>query len=308
MPFFHCESDEERARRRAREAEQAASIEALERGGLPLQAQRRLQELARDQRRLFTSDLSVDEFVLATSAGFRPITQVMGSAFYHVGWILSRRPYATYYSGELEVLTEAYNNARQLALGRMRQEAQLVGASAVIGVEITFRAYDWAEDIIEYTAVGTAVHIVDAPPAPEPALTNLSGQDFWKLLHAGYWPVGLVAGNCVYYVAASWNTQQLGSFWGTGWWNQEIPEFTQGLSTARDIAQDNMVTEAFQLGAEGIVGVSIQQQGKEYEIELPNDQQRTDMIFTFMAMGTAIVPLAHPRPQPTVQAVLELDV
>ena len=44
MPFFRRASDEDRAARASADAEQAASLAALERGELPLRAQQRLGE------------------------------------------------------------------------------------------------------------------------------------------------------------------------------------------------------------------------------------------------------------------------
>ena len=65
----------------------AASLERVKRGGIPLRAEERLAEERGEHRRLFTSDLSVSEFLLARDAKCSPISQVMGSCIYHVGEI-----------------------------------------------------------------------------------------------------------------------------------------------------------------------------------------------------------------------------
>jgi hypothetical protein len=49
---------------------------------LPKDANTRLQEL---EHGLFTSDLSVNEFLLVKHAGFHPLGLVMGSFIYHIG-------------------------------------------------------------------------------------------------------------------------------------------------------------------------------------------------------------------------------
>ena len=49
---------------------------------LPKDAAHRLQEL---EHGLFTSDLSVNEFLLVKEAGFHPLGFVMGSSIYHIG-------------------------------------------------------------------------------------------------------------------------------------------------------------------------------------------------------------------------------
>ena len=63
----------------------------------------------------------------------------------------------------------------------------------------------WGTDLAEFLAIGTAVKQRDGEllraPNDRPFTSDLSGQDFWTLLSAGYRPVGLVMGNCVYHVA-----------------------------------------------------------------------------------------------------------
>ena len=54
--------------------------------GIPEDAMRRLAEMRPGQPgALFTSDLSVNEFLLVREAGFRPLGLVLGSSIYHVG-------------------------------------------------------------------------------------------------------------------------------------------------------------------------------------------------------------------------------
>src|SRR5438067_8833860 len=87
-------------------------------------------------------------------------------------------------------VTEALSHARALALGRLEQEAQRVGADAVVGVQLTQRKYEWAPGLLEFRALGTAVRSQRARARARPVLTNLSGQDLWKLGPAGSRPRG----------------------------------------------------------------------------------------------------------------------
>jgi uncharacterized protein YbjQ (UPF0145 family) len=212
VPFFRRGNDDDNAARAAAETEQAASLQALERGELPLRAQQRLAEIGKASSGFFTSDLSVDEFALAHSLGLRPIAQVMGSSIYHVGW--QQRP--GFYGGwqaisqELTVVSEAWNTARRRAFARLEQEATLVGADAVVGVHLTKGAHDWAAGAIEYIAVGTAVRIDGVERGGRPVLTDLSGQDTWKLWQSGYRPLGVVGASTVHYVVSGWSTQRVG--------------------------------------------------------------------------------------------------
>ena len=72
---------------------------------------------------------------------------------------------------------------------------------AVCGVRLRRRHREWATGLIEFVVVGTAVRSERFRFEDAPALSNLSGQDLNKLVRHGYWPVGLVAGTTVAYVA-----------------------------------------------------------------------------------------------------------
>ncbi len=303
MPLFHRRPAEDKEQQQRHEAADAASRAALEQGGLPLRAQERLQSLADDPNHLFSSDLSVSEFVLASKEGLRTVTQVMGSAFYRIGWL---GVYGGMVSGEMKPVSAAYNTARLLAISRLQQEAKLAKAHAVIGVHLKTGVYEWAQDLIEFTAVGTAVRVEGAKLPPEPAATNLSGQDFWKLYQAGYWPLGLVGGTSVWYQVASWRTQSVNWF-TSGWSNQELQDFTHGMITARHLASSHVNREAGGLGARGVVGVKIEQEAREHEVDTGNDTKRTDMIFTFSALGTAVAEIPGGESHFAVNAVKPLN-
>jgi uncharacterized protein YbjQ (UPF0145 family) len=280
------ESDEARQRREASER-------SLDAGGLPLNAIDRLNEQVRKQgtdRHFFTSNLSVNELALLGQSGFEPLGQVMGSSVYHVGfqWM----PGWSGASGELAVLTEAFFNARHLALGRLRQEAALLKATGVVGVRLEHKQYDWGMSLLEFAAVGTAIRERDVSPAAdaEPFLCDLSGQDFWTLRQAGFRPVGVAVGNCTYYQVPTWNTQsvmQSGIF--GGWSNQELPDYTQAVYNARSLAVGRMESEARAAGATVVLGADVSVEMTPHEVE-GNNQRRIDMLLHFTAISTAVAP------------------
>src|SRR5208282_3144747 len=76
---------------------------------------RRAQTAGANPAGVFTSDLSGSEYVLLGEAGFEPLGFVVGSSIYHVGLQVGRWNQNT----ELQVLTQAMYNARELAMARM---------------------------------------------------------------------------------------------------------------------------------------------------------------------------------------------
>ena len=259
--------------------------ERLAQGRLPLGAELRLTEL-RKNGTFFTSSLSVNEFALTVSEGVRPLGQVMGSTIYHVGWQYT----PMYSSTELVVLSHAQYHARLLALSRLQQEAKLLGAHGVIGVRLERKTYDWGENLLEFAARGTAVALPDVPVPEHPFVCALSGQEYYALRRGGFAPVGFAFGTCTYYHVSSYATQwaNQGGFFGGGMINQELTDYTQAVYTARHAAMSRLADEASRVAAEGVVGVTIEDNIRTHEVEV-NNQQRRDLIVEFTALGTAIV-------------------
>jgi len=259
--------------------------------GLPKDALRRLAEL-QGKDALFTSDLSVNEFLLVKEAGFHPRGLVVGSSIYHIGF--SAKGWST--SREVQTLTQAMYAARELAMSRMEEEAAVLGADGVVGVRLDVGFYEWGRGTAEFLALGTAVSAEDGSnwktPEGKPFTSDLSGQDFWTLLQAGHAPLGLVMGTCVYHVAHQGMFKAMGNIGQ----NKEMPNFTQALYEARELAMERMQDEAKKVGAEGIVGVQIQEKSHiwgSHTIE-------------FFAMGTAVRKLPD-REIATPRMVLSLD-
>ena len=203
------------------------------------------------ERGFFTSDLSVNEFLLVKQSGFEPLGLVLGSSIYHIGF----QQAMWNQSQELGVLTQAMYHARELAMTRMEEEADQLGADGIVGVRLDIGRYDWGADLAEFIAVGTAVKHrggeLHRAPNGRPFTSDLSGQDFSTLLRAGYRPVGLVMGNCVYHVARQGMMASLLRQMGR---NMEMPNYTQALYDARELAMGRMQAEADELQAGGIVG------------------------------------------------------
>jgi uncharacterized protein YbjQ (UPF0145 family) len=127
-------------------------------------------------------------------------------------------------------------------------------------------------------------------------VSDLSGEEFWMLRKAGYRPVGLAVGNCTYYQVPTWRTQNVtqGGFFGGGWMNQELTDYTQAVYAARALAMSRMEDEARSVSAEGVAGVTTEVETEPREVEISENQKRTDMLYHFTAIGTAIA--SHPLP------------
>src|SRR6202167_6412022 len=131
-----------------------------------------------DPAGVFTSDLSVSEYVLLGEAGSEPLGFVVGSSMYHIGIQIARWGQ----NQELGVLTQAMYNARELAMSRMQAEAEHLGADGVVGVQLRMQAYVWGQDVLEFLATGTAVKAINGSgahrsPDGRAFTSDLSAQD-----------------------------------------------------------------------------------------------------------------------------------
>jgi uncharacterized protein YbjQ (UPF0145 family) len=290
----------------AQEKREQDSLAALAAGGIPLDAQDRIRREVALGKDFFSSDLSAKEFLLARESNIDVIGQVMGSSFFNVR-------YRAFYgngqrwrqTGELVDLSQAQLKSRSLAMSRMRQEAQLMGASGVIGVKIKSNFHDWSSGMTEFTAVGTAVNIPGWQG--EPFTSALSAQEFWQLYKSGYVPHDVAMGVCAYYMYTDSNTQNLlYSFWGGNNRNNcEIPLYSKGFQTARAVAMNKLTADVISHKAEGIVGMDIEFDLEEIEYESGNRTYH-DMVAHFLAFGTTVShrpDVAPPKPRNTMMVI-----
>jgi uncharacterized protein YbjQ (UPF0145 family) len=241
-----------------------------------------------DPAGVFTSDLSVSEYVLLGEAGFEPLGFVVGSSIYHIGIQTSRWGQ----NQELTTLTQAMYNARELAMSRMESEAAHLGADGIVGVQLRMQAYVWGQEVLEFLATGTAVRATGSAgahrrPDGNPFTSDLSAQDFFRLLAAGAVPVSFVLGTCVYHIAHQGVMQSLRQMGQ----NQEMTTFTQGIYEARELSLTRMQAEAVESQANGIVGVNV----------LVYNHVWGEHATEFLATGTSIRRLAdeHRLPETT---------
>jgi uncharacterized protein YbjQ (UPF0145 family) len=270
------------------------SLARVQAGGIPLSAERRLQALGKDGA-LFTSGLSVNEFALLGAVGPRPLAQVMGGSVVRVGQALlppvppsttrvSSGWGVTGYSSqpqeptahqkaayqrttmvlEVEVLTNAWLDARRNALNRLSEEALQVGADVVVGVELRRGEHDLSKRTIDYLISGTAIRLPGSTQTNYPLLSDLPVQDYWRLHEAGYEPAGLVAATSVVFASASRGTRRQRR--RTMLRNQELVELSQAFHLARETVRQRLLSQARGCRADGTVGVELSHTIHEEEL------------------------------------------
>jgi uncharacterized protein YbjQ (UPF0145 family) len=300
----------------AQEREQAESLARIEAGGIPLAAERRLSELrgaeteAGKRAGSFTSDLSVSGFALCHQLGLEPLSQVMGSSIYQMGYQSSweARGYRGTALIELDTLSQALNEVRERALHRLGEEARQIGADAVVGVETRAGESELGggggQLALEHMVLGTAVRRKDARSdrssgIGQPVMTELSVADYALLLRAGIEPAGIVAWSSVFFASYAYSGMLGAGPRGMGSMQPyELSEFTQALYSARERTMGQINHQAATLGASGVVGVRIGHTIRPHTLSGGmgggfGAGEMRGMMVTFNAVGTAIRQHAH---------------
>jgi len=273
------------------------------------------------------SALTADEFTAIKSTGFEPVGQVLGAAVYNIGYtggygcpaygggygmgrigVLAATPYrtvtATSGSGSLNSyapLVRTMYEARRQAIARMTRECQELDGHGVVGVKLTIGAFPAGG--LEFKAIGTAVRAPGGVPLREPFTSDLSGQDFAKLILAGWVPAGLVLGISIGARHDDWVTVSQ-TRWGSG--NTEVQGYTDLVNTTRHDARHQLERDVARHGADGVV---LQQMAiRVGEHECPVQEGRRDHILEATIIGTAIAHFGKPRgPDRPPLAMISLD-
>ena len=262
--------------------------------GVPEAGRARLQQ---NRAGLFTSDLSVNEFLLVREAGFRPLGLVIGSSIYHIGF-----QQASYRQNqEMTVLSQAMYHARELAMTRMEEEADQLGADGVVGVRLDIGRYEWGENLAEFIAVGTAVKHRGRRASPRP-LRSVPSPATSRARSSGRCcrpATGRLGTGDGHRASTTSPTSRCARACATSARTSSSPNYTQALYDARELAMERMQAEALEAKAEGIVGVDLHERSHGWGSH----------VIEFFAIGTAIIPAEgsedHVIPAP--QMVLDLS-
>jgi uncharacterized protein YbjQ (UPF0145 family) len=287
---------------------------------LPAAAEARMREIRASGT--WSSALTADEFAAIRSVGFHPTGQVLGAAVYNIGYsggyncpgawagyggfAPSVVRGATAVSGSSSYgsfgpMVATLYEARRMAIGRMVAECEELGGHGIVGVRLTIGAFPAGG--LEFKAIGTAVRGVGAAPPRKPFTSDLSGQDFAKLILAGWVPAGLVLGISIGSRHDDWLTVTQ-TRWGGG--NAEVHGYTDLVNRTRHDARTQLERDVSRLGADGVVVQEMDVRVREREC--PVQEGRRDHIVEATIVGTAIARFAaaaHPAAAPL--AIMSLD-
>jgi uncharacterized protein YbjQ (UPF0145 family) len=247
------------------------------------------------------STLSVDEFAAIRSVGFEPVGPVLGAAVYSAGGVSgyscpgargspggglppgsAAQVSGTGGRGSFGPLVQTMDLARHTAVGRMITECAQLGGHGVVGVRLSRESFPLGGP--QFTALGTAVRALGAPPGPPgPFTAEVSGQDFAKLITAGWMPAGLVLGISIGSRHDDRKTARQAR-WGTG--NAEVAGWTELVSQSRHDARRQLEADVRRLGAEGVVIATMEMLVRARDC--PETVGRRDHIVEATFIGTAV--------------------
>jgi uncharacterized protein YbjQ (UPF0145 family) len=268
------------------------------------------------------SALTSDEFAAIRGVGFEPVGQVFGAAVYSPGsasasscpgtggssgGTTQTRP-ATYVSGQggpgsFAPLVQAMNQARHTAIDRMTAECAALGGHGVVGVRLSRGSFLLGG--LEFNAIGTAVRAPGAAHGTHaPFTSDLSGQDFAKLIMTGWVPAGVVLGISMG-LRHDDRTTARQTRWRSG--NAEVAGWSELVGQSRRDARDQLESDVRRLGAEGVVIATMQMRVRDRDC--PVQLGRRDHIVEATLIGTAIArfsPAGRPGAGPAL-AIMSLD-
>jgi uncharacterized protein YbjQ (UPF0145 family) len=270
------------------------------------------------------SALTSDEFASIRSVGFEAVGQVLGAAVYNIGytggygcpgawgsygyggWGMPARGVTQVSSrggyGSFGPLVQAMYEARRAAIGRMVAECAELGGHGVVGVRLSIGGFPAGG--LEFKAIGTAVRAPGAPPLRHPFTSDLSGQDFAKLVMRGWMPAGLVLGISIAARHDDWLTRGQ-TRWGAG--NAEVTAYTELVNDARHDARTQLSADVKRIGGQGVVVAGMDLRVREREC--PAQEGGRDHVIEATNIGTAIVRFSDhsERTGPAPLAIMSLD-
>jgi hypothetical protein len=154
-----------------------ADIQNALRGNTVPTATRARLEAARGGRLPWLATMTPAELMVVRSHGLKPIAAVSATCWLHYGYSW----------------TEGHAQGWEAALSRLRAEAKAAGANAVLDVKMRTVPLE-IENSMDFTLVGTAVHVEGLPPSNDPIVATVPALEFVKLLEADVVATGIAIG------------------------------------------------------------------------------------------------------------------
>jgi uncharacterized protein YbjQ (UPF0145 family) len=164
----------------------------------------------------------------------------------------------------------------------MAAECAALGGHGVVGVRLSRGPFGF--DGLEFAAVGTAVRAAGAAAGLRvPFTCGVSGQDFARLVMAGWVPAGLVLGIAIGARHDDRTTIRQARPWSG---NAEVTGWTALVNQTRQDARRRLEDDVRRLGAEGVVIAGMQVRTRQRDC--PVAVGRRDHIAEVTLTGTAI--------------------
>ena len=129
----------------------------------------------------YTSDLTGEELWAMTSLGFAPVKLVMSTSIYSLGFVGGfLAAFKSFTKGEVNELTTLIHDAREIAVDRIKQEADGLACDDVVGVKTYIQ--DLGSGLVEFMAIGTAMKKfsgIKTLSAALPVHAMVSEKDTW---------------------------------------------------------------------------------------------------------------------------------
>ena len=226
------------------------------------------------------------EAIFADRGGWEPLGLVSGCAVFHVGMVGWPR-------GNTEVvqLSTAMYDAHERALMGLRDAGSGLGADGVVHAAVDIHFMEDHRHLPRFVATGTAIrrkrHTGSSGTEQQavPFVTTMTTSEIGLLARAGYRPIGVVLGSCVYHVG-----RRSASEWARSLRrNRELDGYSAAFYDARELAMTRLQDEAHGLGADGVVGVTTAERSHVWG----------SRVIEFFAMGSAV---ASVEGQPRIDA------
>ncbi len=230
---------------------------------------------------VFSTSANGQELYCQLDCGFQPVQFVFGNVAYSIGiggGVMGAL--RSLKSGEVIEYSGMLNRTRHLALERISTEAREAGANAVLGIQTLISPLIGMQEML---MTGTASYhpALPAQYKDSPITSDLTNEEMWNVIHAGYCPIKLVLGVSVFSVGFAGGFKAMLKSFVRG----EVKELTYLIYQARVKALSMIEEDAAGCGAEDVVGV------KTYVYDLGGG------VIELIAIGTAIKKMPDIRPQ-----------